>query len=365
VKSASFRVEVSQADADAFAKLSGDWNPLHTDAEHARRTIYGRRVLHGAFSASLISRLAGMQLPGPDCLLHSMHLRFIAPIPLPASLLVSGRVTAESSGTGRVEATVSDTVAGTAYVDAAYEFSLHRLVEAPDDDPALPARALGDAQAPIVVTGATGGLGRALLRSLGDAALGVSRTPQPGMLGAPDLEQLQDALRGRRIQGIVHCAWPAPDNERLVDLAHVGRAVDYNLAAPVGQIITLAQLLAEHGTKDAMLVLVGSTAANPGRHNYRMPLYSLAKTLIPELTRILALELASAGMRCAAVVYDVIEGGMNKHLSPSARLAHVDRSPSGRLASTEEAALQIVWLLENRSFLVSGATITLTGGALP
>ena len=37
--SASFQVEVTYEDAIAFAKLSGDWNPLHTDPEHAATQI--------------------------------------------------------------------------------------------------------------------------------------------------------------------------------------------------------------------------------------------------------------------------------------------------------------------------------------
>src|SRR5215211_86917 len=45
-----------------FANVSGDWNPLHTDPGHAARTAYRRPVLHGAFSAGLLSRLAGMYL---------------------------------------------------------------------------------------------------------------------------------------------------------------------------------------------------------------------------------------------------------------------------------------------------------------
>jgi len=119
------------------------------------------------------------------------------------------------------------------------------------------------------------------------------------------------------------------------------------------------------GTKNAMLVFVGSSAALPGRHNYRSPLYSLSKALIPELTRILALELAPSNKRCAAVTYDVIDGGMNKRLSPSARVAHADRVPSGLLPTMDEAAAQIEWVMDNASSLVSGATITLTGAAAP
>lgn len=37
------------ADIAAFAELSGDWNPLHTDPVAARRTHFGECVVHGVF----------------------------------------------------------------------------------------------------------------------------------------------------------------------------------------------------------------------------------------------------------------------------------------------------------------------------
>ncbi|MGH9554549.1 MAG: SDR family NAD(P)-dependent oxidoreductase [Terriglobales bacterium] len=365
MKSASFQVEVSQADIEAFARLTGDWNPLHTDAAYAGRTVYGKPVLHGAFSAGLISRLAGMHLPGSDCLLHSMRLRFVEPILPPVQLLVSGQQISQSETVGTVEATVSDAVTGTRYVDAAYEFSRGRGVESEPDPARGQAASEASESATILVTGASGGLGRALLAALGKDALGVSRSAEPGMMMVSDFAQLRDRLKGRRLSAIVHCAWPKPDNQRLLDLPDAEAAVEHHLSTPVRHIVTLAQVLAEVGNRNAMLILVGSTAAQPGRHNYRMPLYSSAKSLVPELSRILAVELASVGMRVAAVVFDVIDGGMNRNLNAMSRVAHADRAPTGQLPSPLEAAGQIAWLLENRSYLVSGATITLSGGCLP
>ena len=360
---ASFDVDVTADAMDQFAAWSGDWNPLHTDAEFASRSRYGRRVLHGAYSAGLISRLAGTVLPGERCLLHGMQLRFVAPVLPPVSLRVSGEVIALASDVGRVSAAVTDASSGVRYVDASYEFALQTPTDESADRAARGRQATtaGDV---VLVTGTAGGLGAAVLDALGDSAQPLVRDARDGAL---TLEQINDAaaLGERRIRAIVHCGWPAPDNTALTRLDHTANAVDYYLAEPTTQIIQLARTLARHGAPDAMLLLVGSTAALPGRHAYKAPLYGLGKSLIPALARILALELAGSGARCAAVVFDVIEAGMNAHLSPRARLAHVDRSPRGRIPSAAEAAGQIAWLLSNSSFLVSGATVTLSGAALP
>jgi acyl dehydratase len=49
---------VTEADVVAFAALSGDWNPMHTDAEFAAEHPFGQRVAHGMLVLSIASGLA-------------------------------------------------------------------------------------------------------------------------------------------------------------------------------------------------------------------------------------------------------------------------------------------------------------------
>jgi len=49
---------VEQADIDAFAELSGDFNPLHTDREFAARSVFRSRIAHGLLVQSVASGLA-------------------------------------------------------------------------------------------------------------------------------------------------------------------------------------------------------------------------------------------------------------------------------------------------------------------
>ena len=356
---AGFEVMVGPDDARAFATLSGDWNPLHTDEAYAAGTQIGRTILHGAFSAGLVSRMAGMHIPGTDCLLHGMQLRFLQPILPPARLSVMGTLVQERGETGRVAVQISDADSGRRYVEAWYEYGRHRLAAKADSV----AHVTNTDEPVVLVTGASGGLGKAVLSRLGARGTAVPRPA--GGASTIDIEQVDALTSGAPIAGIVHCGWPAPDNTRLTKLDDAGAAIDYNLARPLQQSIALSRFLLARGTSDAMLLLVGSTAAEPGRHNYRMPLYTLAKSLVPALCRILAVEMGPSGRRCAAVVFDVVDAGMNRAMSAQARLANEDRSPAGRLPTAEEAADQLVWMIANRSHLLSGATVTLSGGALP
>jgi acyl dehydratase len=52
---------ITEADIVAFASLSGDWNPLHTDAEFAKTTPFGQRIAHGLLGLSVASGLGQAQ----------------------------------------------------------------------------------------------------------------------------------------------------------------------------------------------------------------------------------------------------------------------------------------------------------------
>ena len=75
-----------------FGALSGDQAPLHTDAAFARRRGFAGPVVHGALIGALVSRLIGMEFPGPDALLERMELAFREPCYAPEDLTITGRV---------------------------------------------------------------------------------------------------------------------------------------------------------------------------------------------------------------------------------------------------------------------------------
>ncbi len=44
---------ITEADLTMFSMISGDWNPIHADAEFAKKTRYGERVVHGVLGIAL------------------------------------------------------------------------------------------------------------------------------------------------------------------------------------------------------------------------------------------------------------------------------------------------------------------------
>ncbi|MBT3183884.1 MAG: MaoC family dehydratase [Nitrospina sp.] len=75
-REASLRHTVTEKDVQTFAELTGDTNPLHMDAGFASKAGFKKRVVHGMLTASFISTVVGMQLPGPGALYLSQELNF-------------------------------------------------------------------------------------------------------------------------------------------------------------------------------------------------------------------------------------------------------------------------------------------------
>ena len=67
-------------DVDRFAALTGDYRRLHTDAEFAKKTPYGKPVVHGVLAASLISTVMGTKLPGEGTVFVEEQVRFLKPV---------------------------------------------------------------------------------------------------------------------------------------------------------------------------------------------------------------------------------------------------------------------------------------------
>jgi 3-hydroxybutyryl-CoA dehydratase len=77
---ASFSKTISESDINDFAKISGDFNPVHIDEEFAKAGLFKARIAHGFLVGSFISTVLGTKLPGPNTIYLSQELQFKAPV---------------------------------------------------------------------------------------------------------------------------------------------------------------------------------------------------------------------------------------------------------------------------------------------
>ncbi len=90
-----FGKTVTEEDVVAFARVTGDEQPLHLDPNFGKRTRFGKRIAHGMLSAGYISAAIGTKLaPGWVVVYLSQQLRFRLPVALGDTITASVEVTA-------------------------------------------------------------------------------------------------------------------------------------------------------------------------------------------------------------------------------------------------------------------------------
>ena len=74
------RITVTETHLVLGAGLFGDFNPLHVDEAFARSSRFGTRILHGPFTAALVSAPVGMYFSGTAIAYLEHACRFKAPV---------------------------------------------------------------------------------------------------------------------------------------------------------------------------------------------------------------------------------------------------------------------------------------------
>ncbi len=77
---ASISRSYTEEDVELFVKVSQDLNPIHTSGEYARNTRFGKRIVPGLLTASMISGVLGTKLPGYGTVYMSQDLKFLHPV---------------------------------------------------------------------------------------------------------------------------------------------------------------------------------------------------------------------------------------------------------------------------------------------
>jgi 3-oxoacyl-[acyl-carrier protein] reductase len=375
---AEFTRSIEAEDVLAFARLSGDENPLHTDPAYAGTTNYGGPIVHGALQISLGSALIGMHLPGRRVVLGSVRSRFPAPLFYPCNVHVRGEIVTwfPEARSGVLRVRIHDVGSSTLTAEIHMGFAFHEARASG----ATPASAVvtGEGRELIVVTGASGGLGRWLSERLSARfdVLGFARNPPAssapaGAQAVPrvslDLEsddweeQGSLALAGRAVYGVVHAAWPgAPKGGLLdLDLDAIRRQLDFGGLGT----IRVARWLAAHAQSAGRLVLIGSTAATL-HPELGLAAYSLGKASMEHALRLLAPELAARGLTINAVLPSYMPLGINQAKPERATLLETARVPAGRLCTPEDVLGSVDYLLSPAASFVTGQLLPLTGGRL-
>jgi len=90
--SESFSVSITDSMMNNFLNITQDTNPLHNNVAYAIGKGYKSKVVYGMLTASFLSTLAGVYLPGERSLIHSVNIKMIKPVYIGDELVISGTI---------------------------------------------------------------------------------------------------------------------------------------------------------------------------------------------------------------------------------------------------------------------------------
>ncbi len=103
------RGTVTQETINAYAEVSGDYNPLHVDPEFARTTEFGGTIAHGPLALCFIFQLLTRHLPQGWPARSNVRATYLGPVRPGDQIVARGRVVSrQDTGEGiqlRVDAT--------------------------------------------------------------------------------------------------------------------------------------------------------------------------------------------------------------------------------------------------------------------
>jgi 3-oxoacyl-[acyl-carrier protein] reductase len=390
-------VHITAELVDRFAALSGDVNPLHVDHNFAATQGYPARVAHGVLTLSFVSTLIGTALPGRGALWRSLKVSWLRPVFPEDTVTLEAEVTSRSE----VHATLflalrgvnqngQPVLRGDAVVGVGGASTSMNELAAPA--PATPsvtpgARAVDASERPVLVTGASGGIGRA-------AALQAARLGHPVAIGyrtgtasaetiVAEIEALGgqailvacdfddpegpsravDSVRSRwgRCLGLVHCASPALITAPWTEIKSADVEIYFRVYVTAALALVQAMRPDFEQHRWGRCIFLG-TAAQLGPPPPQMLAYVTAKSAVEGLTKALAAELGVLGVTVNMILPGLTMTELTRHVPQRVQLLEAQRTPLRRLAAADDTAAVVAFLLGDGASFMTGAKLPVTGG---
>jgi 3-oxoacyl-[acyl-carrier protein] reductase len=378
-------------DLERFAEVSGDFSPLHMDAEYAGATPFRGRLVHGMLLAALFSQLVGMRIPGRHALYLGQDLSFRLPVRLGETIRASAKVTAKTEATRTIvlateirNAEGKVAVSGTARVKVRDSDSTVGSASAPVEGQAVEPSAMRKV---ALVTGGSRGIGAAVARLLasrgiavgvnysqsgGRAAQLVAAIQESGGLAVAIRADVRDRDETRRLVGavvgqlggldmLVNCASGPLQQRAAIDLDW--KVFEEQLTYQVKAVLDTCQAAFPHmkARGGGSIVNVVSQVVS-GPPPSMMADYVTAKHALKGLSRALAVEWATDNIRVNMVSPGLVQTELTEHYPAMVFKTEAARTPLRRLASPTDVANAVGYLLGSEAAFLTGVDMAVTGG---
>jgi 3-oxoacyl-[acyl-carrier protein] reductase len=380
---------ITNGDVTAFAALTGDYNPLHVDPTFSRETLFGKPVVHGMLTASYISTMIGMLIPGPGALWTSQTLNFLHPTYIDDDIIISATVKAKSNAAKML--TLEIEIVNQHNIKLISGESTVRMPEIlgkkKDKIETLKNHNQSVDQKVILVTGGSRGIGAATANLLALKGHSVVINYFQSDAEANALVSKISAINGRAIaikgnisneedvaylfqkteeifgpiQAVIHCAAPTPVPQPF-DLVEWSTFENFFNVQIKGAYNCLKYALPKMIlAEDGVFIFLSSIFAEGVPPPQQSP-YVTAKAALAAMARSLAVEYGPKGIRINIVSPGLTQTEMLANIPEKVKLLTKMNTPLRELASANDIALTIEFLISNASRHITGENIRVCGG---
>ncbi|MDP3920139.1 MAG: SDR family oxidoreductase [Candidatus Omnitrophota bacterium] len=375
-------IDVDQKLVERFADFSGDRNPLHMDAGEAQSYGYARRVAHGGILIAFLSKLIGMEIPGPGAVWMNQQVDWTSPVFV--GDVVELAVTVEKISTGAGMLTLDVTAAnqkGKTVMKGKANVKVAEKIEQKSAQKKSVKTAL--------VTGSGRGIGAEIARKLAASGVKVIVNCRKSVHEAEGVQQEIRALGGTAevmqadlsdyaqteamidsiikqfgsLDIVVHGASPMV-TPAMADQVTQER-LDHFFRAYVGGARSLvakaAPAMAER--KFGRFIFLG-TSFMFGIPPAGMSAYVTAKEALWGYVKCLAADLGPSGITSNMVSPSMTVTDFTADIPARMKELEARKSPMRRMASVADTAAAVVFLAGEDASYINGSNLPVTGGPI-
>jgi len=372
---------IDDSAVQSFADLSGDRNPIHLDADVARSYGYHRQVAHGAILVNLLSRVIGMDIPGPGSVMMSQSTEWTAPVFVGDEVELVVTVENLSLGAGIISLSVY------AQNQNGYHVMKGEAKVKMVEPLAESTESKIENEIVALVTGASGGIGSDIARRLSQNGVTVAvnflESKDSANLLAQEIQQgggtsqafaadlgnpsatsdlVKEVIRCfGKLDVVVHGASPAMAPQKIEELqygdfesfhkVHVGGALALMAGASPGMI----------ERNFGRFVFLGD-ASMFGTPPTALAAYLTSKEALWGLVKSMAADLGPSGITTNMVSPSITVTELTAFVPARVKEVAARTNPMRRLATTEDTAEVVAFLASEAAGFINGSNIPVAGG---
>ena len=375
---------ITLEDVDKFVAFTGDDNPLHVDKSFAADTTFKDIVVHGMLGASFISTVIGTRLPGAGALWMSQNFEFLLPVRLGDKLKVSCEVLKIHKRDRVLELRTTITNQNSQLVlDGLGKVKV--LQEKNKEN--KPISLKGNRTA--LVTGATGGIGQAIVRKLADEGCDVCihynsnedaalklvdeltsiykeskfKAYRADLNSEKSIFNMTDDINNdfEKIDILVNNASSQINAKSIdnLDWEDVSKHLNIQLKA---SIILCKTVLPEMRKSKWGRIINMSSQVVDGDPTPNWTSYAIAKSTLQTLSKYLAVEEGMNGVTVNSIAPGMCETSLIGDIPEKIQLITARKTPLRRLALPKDIADMVSFLASDKASFVTGQTMHVNGG---